>query len=201
MKQVFILTFLPNLNPSYSEEMEITKLVRKVKSVTENINWINSINTGCILSCLTVISSNHLFSSHILRIVYINNKIKIHQTFRSFTALSIQNCKSFTLSNCLTDYQNFVSLLPRFFCFLGIQRAQKMDFPGSLNSPSFFKPQITSEVFLHRKYFTIFFWHLQRDSLEITRKRKWLMKNRKIPSCFFFFKSNVLFESEGHEGS
>lgn len=38
-----------------------------------------------------------------------------------------------------------------------------MHFPGSLNSHSFFKPQIMAEVFLPMKYCTIFFQNLQRD--------------------------------------
>lgn len=53
-------------------------------------------------------------------------------------------------------------------------------------NPSFFKPQITSEVFLHRKYFTIFFQHLQRDSLRLQEKGNDWWKIGKSPPFFFF---------------
>lgn len=101
---------------------------------------------------------------------------------------------SFTPSSCLTDYQNLLSLLPRFFCFLGIQRAQKMDFPGSLNSPLVFKPQM--------KVFCNLFSTSTKWLTEITRKRKWLIacdcwKRGKSPLLFFFFNQMLYLKIKG----
>lgn len=97
---------------------------------------------------------------------------------------------SFTPSNCLTDYQNLLSLLPRFFCFLGIQRAEKMDFPGSLNSPSVFKPQMKFE-FLYTESILQSFFNIYKVTHWDYKKKEmtdslWLMKKRKIPPTFFF---------------
>lgn len=61
-----------------------------------------------------------------------------------------------------------------------------MNFPGSLNNPSFLKPQITSEGFFHRKYFTIFFQHLQSDSLRLQEKGNDWWKIGKSPPFLFF---------------
>lgn len=90
----------------------------------------------------------------------------------SALSCSTRSCTSSTLSNCLTDYQNLASLLPRFFCFLGIQRAQRMDFPGSLNSCSVLKCNLSSFT---QKVFCNLFSTSPEWLTEITRKRKWLI--------------------------
>lgn len=77
-----------------------------------------------------------------------------------------------------------------FFCFLGIQKAQKMHFPGTLNSPSFLSLKWNLSSFT-QKVFCNFFSTSTKWLTEITRKRKWLIacncwKKKKIPLLFFF---------------
>lgn len=76
-----------------------------------------------------------------------------------------------------------------------------MDFPGSLNNPSFFKPQITFQGFFYTESILQSFFNIYKETHWVYKKMEMTDEKQENPLLLFFLKSNALFESEGHEGS
>lgn len=99
---------------------------------------------------------------------------------------------SFTLWNCLTDYKNFVASLPSFAVFWEFKGHKRWIFQAVLHFLIH-----KSWGFLHRKYFTIFSWNLQKDSLRLQEKGNDWWKIGKSPPTFFFFNQMLYLKVKG----